>query len=42
MNLRRRLEALEKEPVSEPIITHMPDSSIETLPNHGDSKAAIK
>ena len=42
MNLHRRLEALEKELVSEPIILHMPDGSTETLTNHGYCKAAIR
>jgi hypothetical protein len=36
MNLRRRLEALEKGVTSEPIMLLMPDGRTETLPGHND------
>jgi hypothetical protein len=36
VNLRRRLEALEKDLSNEPIVLLMPDGRIETLPGHND------
>jgi hypothetical protein len=36
INLLRRLEALEKQISSEPIVLLMPDGRTETLPGHGD------
>ena len=36
INLRRRLEALEKDLSSEPIVLLMPDGRTETLPGHND------
>ena len=36
LNLRRRLEALEQDLTSEPIIVLMPDGGTETLPGHND------
>lgn len=36
MNLRRRLEALENQLSSEPIVLLMPDGRIETLPGRGE------
>jgi len=36
VNLRRRLEALENQLTSEPIILLMPDGRMETLPGHSD------
>jgi hypothetical protein len=36
INLRRRLEALEKGVTTEPIALHMPDGRMETLPGHND------
>jgi hypothetical protein len=35
-NLRRRLEALEDQLTSEPILLLMPDGSTQTLPGHND------
>jgi hypothetical protein len=35
-NLRRRLEALETQLTSEPILLLMPDGRMETLPGHND------
>jgi hypothetical protein len=35
-NLRRRLEALEEQLTSEPILLLMPDGRTETLPGHND------
>jgi hypothetical protein len=36
INLRRRLEALEQDFTSEPILLLMPDGRTETLPGHND------
>ena len=36
VNLRRRLEALEQDLSSEPILLLMPDARTETLPGHND------
>ena len=36
VNLRRRLEALEQDLSSEPILLLMPDGRTETLPGHND------
>ena len=36
LNLRRRLDALEGQLTSEPILLLMPDGHIETLPGHND------
>jgi hypothetical protein len=36
INLRRRLEALEQDLTSEPILLLMPDGRTETLPGHND------
>jgi hypothetical protein len=35
-SLRRRLEALENDLSIEPIVLHMPDGRMETLPGHND------
>ena len=35
-NMRRRLEALEEQLTSEPIVLLMPDGRTETLPGHND------
>lgn len=40
MNLRRRLQALEKGLMgAEPIVLHMPDGRTETIPSRGDYNA---
>ena len=36
MNFRRRLEALEKGLIGEPILLQMPDNRIETIPGRGE------
>jgi hypothetical protein len=36
LNLRRRLEALEEQLTSEPILLLMPEGHTETLPGHND------
>jgi hypothetical protein len=36
LNLRRRLQALEEQLTSEPILLRMPDGHLETLPGHND------